>query len=253
MGPPAPRRHRCAAPSSGGRAGCRLLPSSYGPGRRTRHASAPGPLPSRPRHPVRQDGPDWAGARRAIRRHSVVPRHGDDVLAAPGRDRTGGGGGAVMDYDAVLERVLALLQREKRLAYRVLKRRLQLDDDLLEDLKDDLIYAKKLAVDEEGRVLVWAGGASAPSALAPAPPESTQSQSPPAHASEGVAASVARHEPAAERRQLTVLFCDLVDSTALASQLDPEELRDVILAYQATCAEVIQRFDGHIAQYLGDG
>src|SRR4029434_11239796 len=57
----------------------------------------------------------------------------------------------------------------------------------------------------------------------------------------------------AERRQLTVLFCDLVDSTALASQLDPEDLREVVRAYQAICAEVIQRFDGYIAQYLGDG
>src|SRR5262249_40866486 len=59
--------------------------------------------------------------------------------------------------------------------------------------------------------------------------------------------------PDAERRQLTVLFCDLVDSTALASQLDPEDLREVVRAYQAACAEVIQHFDGHIAQYLGDG
>jgi class 3 adenylate cyclase len=44
--------------------------------------------------------------------------------------------------------------------------------------------------------------------------------------------------------------CDLVDSTALASQLDPEELRDVVQAYQAPCAKVIARFEGHIAQYL---
>ena len=63
-----------------------------------------------------------------------------------------------MDYDAILAQVIALLQREQRLAYRVLKLRLQIDDDLLEALKDDLIYAKKLAVDEEGRVLVWTGG-----------------------------------------------------------------------------------------------
>jgi len=62
-----------------------------------------------------------------------------------------------------------------------------------------------------------------------------------------------RGAPEAERRQLTVLFCDLVESTALAVRLDPEELRAVVQAYQATCAEVIQRFDGHIAQYLGDG
>jgi hypothetical protein len=50
-----------------------------------------------------------------------------------------------------------------------------------------------------------------------------------------------------------VLFCDLVDSTALSSQLDPEDLRQVVRVYQDTCAKVIARFDGHIAQYLGDG
>jgi class 3 adenylate cyclase len=50
-----------------------------------------------------------------------------------------------------------------------------------------------------------------------------------------------------------VLFCDLVDSTMLASQLDPEEWREVVRAYQDTCAKVIARFEGHIAQYLGDG
>ena len=65
-----------------------------------------------------------------------------------------------MDYDAILAQVLALLQQEQRLSYRVLKLRLQLDDDTLEALKEELIYAKKLAVDEEGRVLVWTGGTS---------------------------------------------------------------------------------------------
>jgi predicted ATPase/class 3 adenylate cyclase len=76
----------------------------------------------------------------------------------------------------------------------------------------------------------------------------------PAHQTAQVALPPAeRRTPEAERRQLTVLFCDLVDSTVLASQLDPEEWREVVRAYQATCAEVIQRFDGHIAQYLGDG
>ena len=50
-----------------------------------------------------------------------------------------------------------------------------------------------------------------------------------------------------------MLFCDLVDSTALASQLDPEELREVVRAYQEACATVIAGFEGHIAQYLGDG
>ena len=57
----------------------------------------------------------------------------------------------------------------------------------------------------------------------------------------------------AERRHLTVMFCDLVGSTALSTRLDPEELRDVLRAYQEVCAEAVGRFDGHIAKYIGDG
>src|SRR5206468_7203345 len=59
--------------------------------------------------------------------------------------------------------------------------------------------------------------------------------------------------PEPERRQLTVMFCDLAASTALAEQLGPEDFYDMIRAYQAACAGIIQRFEGHIAQYLGDG
>jgi len=65
--------------------------------------------------------------------------------------------------------------------------------------------------------------------------------------------STAREGPEAERRQLTVMFCDLVSSTSLSEQLDPEELREVIRDYQTVCEKVIRRFEGHIAQYLGDG
>jgi hypothetical protein len=84
-----------------------------------------------------------------------------------------------MDYDAVLAHVLALLQQEQRVAYRVLKRRLQLDDETLEDLEDDLIYAKKLAVDEDGRVLVWTSGTSrAPTTASPVPLPATPDISP---------------------------------------------------------------------------
>ena len=84
-----------------------------------------------------------------------------------------------MDYDAVLAQVLDLLQREKRLSYRILKRRFGLDDNDLEDLKEDIIYAKKLAVDEEGRVLVWTGGrASAPTTASPVPLPATPDVSP---------------------------------------------------------------------------
>jgi len=57
----------------------------------------------------------------------------------------------------------------------------------------------------------------------------------------------------AERRQLTVLFCDLVGSTALSRRLDPEDLRHVIRDFQRTCASVVEGFEGFVAKYMGDG
>jgi class 3 adenylate cyclase len=144
-----------------------------------------------------------------------------------------------MDFYDVLAQVSALLQREGRTSYRALKRQFALDDDAIEDLKEELIVARRLAVDEHGRVLVWTGEAAA---SAPLSPPATQE-----------AAPVVPSTPDAERRQLTVLFCDLVDSTKLSGQLDPEEYRNAVRAYQAACTEVIQRFDGHVAQLLGDG
>ena len=64
---------------------------------------------------------------------------------------------------------------------------------------------------------------------------------------------VSEPSPEAERRQLTVMFCDLVGSTGLAKQLDPEVLREVVREYQEGCAEILAAFDAHVAQYLGDG
>jgi len=57
----------------------------------------------------------------------------------------------------------------------------------------------------------------------------------------------------AERRQLSVLFCDLVGSTALASRLDPEDLREVIGTYHRCVADTVARCDGFVANYMGDG
>jgi class 3 adenylate cyclase/predicted ATPase len=69
----------------------------------------------------------------------------------------------------------------------------------------------------------------------------------------GVAPPAATTMASAQRRQLTVLFCDLVGSTALSRALDPEDLRELMGRYQAAARAVIERYDGHIAQYLGDG
>jgi class 3 adenylate cyclase len=155
-----------------------------------------------------------------------------------------------VDFVAVVDQAIALLRQRGRLTYGTLKRQFQLDDAALDDLKDELIVGQRLAVDEEGRVLVWTGGtSSAPPTVSPVPPPATPDVSP-AH---GESSQVAPLPPEAERRQLTVLFCDLVDSTTLSGQLAPEEYREVVRAYHTTCTAVIRRYDGHIAQLLGDG
>jgi class 3 adenylate cyclase len=132
-----------------------------------------------------------------------------------------------MDFFAVLAQVLKLLQRQGRVSYRALKVQFSLDDEQLEALKDELIEARRLAADERGRVLVWVGETEAQSEQ---PVQSVVSFPPPL-------------SPEAERRQLTVLFCDLVDSTSLAQQLDPEDYRAVVRAYQeaavAACSHLM--------------
>src|SRR5262245_42897085 len=163
-------------------------------------------------------------------------------------------GGWAMTFEEILDQAMAMLQRRRRVAYRTLQVQFHLDDNALEALKDELLYAQQVARDEDGRVLVWTGG---PETLPSPPPPSTThaSQSPPPEMPlpQTAPGPVTPSTPDAERRQLTVMFCDLVESTKLSGQLDPEEYREVVRAYQRVCTEVIQRYDGHIAQYLGDG
>jgi class 3 adenylate cyclase/predicted ATPase len=159
-----------------------------------------------------------------------------------------------VDFVAVVDQAIALLRQRGRLTYRTLQLQFQLDDAHLAALKDELIEGQRLATDEAGRVLVWTGGTETlpyapPSSALPVPRPAIQEAALPQTTPPPAVSSA----PEAERRQLTVLFCDLVDSTPLARQLDPEDLREVVRAYQEACAQVIQRFDGYIAQYLGDG
>jgi predicted ATPase/class 3 adenylate cyclase len=140
-------------------------------------------------------------------------------------------------FDEVLEGVVQLLQRDGRASYRGLKRRFDLDDEYIEDLKAELIDCREIARDQDNRVLIWI---------------------PPAERARQTAGSPLSTPPAenptfGERRQLTVMFCDIVSSTELASKLDPEEYGEILSAYHARCAGAIVRCGGHIAQYLGDG
>ena len=136
-----------------------------------------------------------------------------------------------MTFAEILEQTIAMMQRQGRVSYRALRRQFDgLDEDYLEDLKSELIEVLQVAVDQDGRMLVWRGDARVSTTL---PPVSNASE--------------------AEYRQLTVVFCDLVGSTDLSGRFDPEDLREVVQAFQETAAAVIQRYEGYIAQYLGDG
>ena len=155
-----------------------------------------------------------------------------------------------MTFEEILDQAIAMLQRRGRVSYRTLTLQFHLNEESLEALKEELIEVHHLAVDHDGRMLVWAGAAHT-TAVSPSPQPPQQAIRQEDHPAQVVPPAIP--PPEAERRQLTVLFCDLVDSTALSAQLDPEDLREVVRAYQSICAEVIQRFDGYIAQYLGDG
>jgi class 3 adenylate cyclase len=138
-------------------------------------------------------------------------------------------------FDELLEQVLVLLRAQGRVSYAALRRRFDLGDEDVEALRDELVAARRVAVDEERTVLVWRGGE-------------------PAGAGAGARAETqAAPERAAERRQLTVMFCDIVGSTALAARLDMEELRELVHACQNAAVAAITPFRGHVAQYLGDG
>ena len=170
-----------------------------------------------------------------------------------------------MDYDELVAKVIELLQREKRVPYRSLKRRFDLDDDYIEDLKIDLIEAKRLAVDENDRILVWVGEPNLAEAPPPSPVPSTsepvaafandQEREPlsytPKHLAEKILTSRSALE--GERKQVTVLFCDLANSTPIAERIGPEAMHTLLNRFFELALSEIHRYEGTINQFLGDG
>ena len=156
-----------------------------------------------------------------------------------------------MTFDEVLDQVRELLQQRGRVTYRSLKLRYQLDDELLTGVIDELISAERVAADEDGKVLVWIGGtevSSPQSSVISSQPLASSNQLP-----DGAHTPLHAARADGERRQLTVMFIDLVGSTTLSQQLDPEDYHARVVAYQAACRHIVARYEGHIAQYLGDG
>ena len=179
-----------------------------------------------------------------------------------------------MDFEQVLKEVLWRLVTEGSISYGRIKRSFGLDDDALGDVRRVLIGALHIATDLDGEFLVLAaeGRLARPEGMAlPQPlPALQHAEKPTALAAERdlsvaapivlppilsapVASAAVAMAPEAERRQLTVMFCDLVGSTALSTGMDPEDLRDVIASYQNRCSAAIRRYDGFVAKYMGDG
>src|SRR5918999_1341843 len=159
-----------------------------------------------------------------------------------------------MTFEEILDQAIAMLQRRGRLTYGALKRQFQLDDAYLEDLKAELIEGQRLAVDEEGRVLVWIGAeVSAPDPTAP--PVSSQDRIPlaytPPYLAEKILTSKSTLE--GERKQVTVLFADLKGSMELLADRDPEDARKILDPVLGLMMEAVHRYEGTVNQVMGDG
>ena len=162
-------------------------------------------------------------------------------------------GGCAVTCQEVLAQVINWLQKAQIILSRGSKCQFALDDNYLEDLKEALLYAYPQVIDN-GRGLVWTGPSevtSAPSRTPSQPAQRAESPREPSPLGEALPSNSQNFE--AEQHHLTVLFCDLVDLTALNRQLALKDLREVVRAYQETCAKVITHFSGDIAQCLGGG
>ena len=163
-----------------------------------------------------------------------------------------------MDFYAVLDQVLDLLRQRGRVTYNALKRQFGLDEACLQDLKDEIIAAQRLAVDEDSKVLVWTGDVAAPPRPAAAPaagqvrqPDTTPLAYTPPHLTDKILA--ARPALEGERKQVTVFFADIKDSTRLIEGLDPEAAQQLLDPAIRLMMEAVHRFEGTVNPDLPTG
>ena len=159
-----------------------------------------------------------------------------------------------MTFDEVLEQALEMLRRRGRVSYRALQVQFQLDDTLLEILKDEIVEVHQLARDQEGKMLVWTGDTASPAvpAVAPAPDHGRAplTYTPP-YLAEKILTSRSALE--GERKQVTVLFADIKDSTELIKDLDPEAAQQLLDPALHIMMDAVHRYEGTVNQVLGDG
>jgi len=149
-----------------------------------------------------------------------------------------------MTFEEILDQAMAMLQRRGRLTYGTLKRQFQLDEAALEDLKNELIEGQRLALDERGNVLVWAGA----EVVDPHPtafPSSRQDRAPLAYTPSYLAEKILTSHSAleGERKQVTVLFADLKGSMELLAERDPEEARQLLDPVLQRMMEAVHRYE----------
>jgi len=160
-------------------------------------------------------------------------------------------GGEAVTFNEVLEQALEMLQRRRRVSYRALKVQFQLDDDLLEILKEEIVEVHQVARDQEGKMLVWTGATAAPSP----PPVPDQERAPltytPPYLAEKILTSRSALE--GERKQVTVLFADLKGSMELLADRDPEEARRLLDPVLERMMAAVHRYEGTVNQVRGDG
>ena len=163
-----------------------------------------------------------------------------------------------MRFSEIVKEAKELLQGKGRVTYRALKLEFDLDDERLDVLKDELIKAERVATDEGGEILVWTGnGEPAPVSPSPEPQPQSPSTYTPHHLDERIRAEQAAMESRGaadgESKTITALFADLKGSTALIEGLDPEDARAIIDPALQLMMDAVHRYDGHVAQALGDG
>jgi class 3 adenylate cyclase/tetratricopeptide (TPR) repeat protein len=163
-----------------------------------------------------------------------------------------------MTFEEILNQTIALLQRQGWVSYRALKRQFDLDEAYVEDLKFELIEVHQVAVDQDNTMLVRIGSAAAPppgTADAAVVRARTLNTAPltytPPHLSDKILA--ARPALEGERKQVTVLFADLTDSTELIRGLDPEAAQQLLDPALQCMMDAVHRFEGTVNQVLGDG